>query len=159
MAKGMAFTEEAETSDRGEEPGPCPAPVALPVRSQSSPAVNDNQDTGQWILKAMPRRKPECQETRPILLGSRGSKRAPDHLARQWQSQDETPGHRGPESTHLAIVLCSPQLPEPPIQASGAGSGKALSPAAPGTAGSSALLGPETLEWASRKSPGPGTQL
>lgn len=48
--------------------------------------------TAQWILRAMPGRKTECQEN---LLGARGSRPAPGHLAGQWQSQDETPGHRG----------------------------------------------------------------
>lgn len=107
--------------------------------------MSDTQDTVPWILKAMPMRETKCQETLPILLRSRGSKLPQDHLAGQRQSRNETPGHRGPESTHLTFVLCSPRLPEPLTQASRAGPGKALSSAAPGTAGALLCSGPRDL--------------
>lgn len=101
-----------------------------------------------------------CQETLAILLRSRGSKLPHHHPASQQRSWNETPGHQGPESTHLAFVLCSPQLPEPPTQVSRQGRGRpsVLQPQA--QQGAPLCSAPETLEWAFlRCPPGPGTQL
>lgn len=65
LAKGMTFTEDADTSDKGRGAWafPCPLPgLQVKLKWQPQP-MNDNQHTGtvtgHWILEEMPMMKAE----------------------------------------------------------------------------------------------------